>query len=55
MAKSTSSWQPPNYDVEIDFDVLAIRDADFAKIYDAADDKIDFRNPKAVQYVCLWS
>lgn len=41
----------PNYDDDVDFEALAIQDADFAELYYAADGKLDFQDPKAVQYV----
>lgn len=40
----------PNYDEDVDFDALAVQDADFAKLYNAVNGKVDFQDPKALQY-----
>ncbi|KAJ9619289.1 hypothetical protein H2203_008618 [Taxawa tesnikishii (nom. ined.)] len=39
----------PNYDDGIDFEALAIQDADFARVYRAANGHVDFQDPKALQ------
>lgn len=43
------------YDGDVDFDVLAAKDPDFAALCKVAKDKrwVDFQNPKVVQYVCF--
>lgn len=38
-----------NYDQDVDFEALATEDADFAKIYNTANGKVDFQDPKSLQ------
>ena len=40
---------PRLYDQGIDFEALALRDADFASIYHASGNKLDFQDPLALQ------
>jgi len=40
----------PSYDEDVDFEALARDDPDFAEVYDATHHKIDFQDPKSVQY-----
>lgn len=52
MADTTSTPpinKMPNYDEDVDFEALAMEDADFAKIYNTANGKVDFQDPKSLQ------
>ena len=37
------------YEEEIDFEALALVDADFARLYKASGKKVDFQDPDALQ------
>ena len=40
----------PSYDGDVDFETLAIEDPAFAAVYRKADGKLDFQDPRSVQY-----
>lgn len=41
----------PNYDEDVDFQALALKDVEFAKFYHESNGRIDFQDPKALQSV----
>ena len=41
----------PNYEEDVDFEALALQDADFAKVLSANGGILDFHDPQAVKYV----
>ena len=43
------SVRRPLYEKEIDFEALALVDADFARLYRASGSKVDFQDPDALQ------
>jgi len=44
-----TSTFPGKYEDEIDFEALALQDADFAELYKAAGGKLDFQDPATLQ------
>lgn len=51
MATTTTNTQRTYYNEDIDFAALAKQDADFAAILDANKGRVDWQDPKAVQWV----
>jgi len=39
----------PNYEEDVDFEALALQDADFAKVLNANEGILDFHDPQAVK------